>query len=268
MSLLPSPPFVPVEGIHNFRDLGGYPVSTSPSKTIRRNIIFRCAEPSQITPNGIQTLQSLGVATFFDLRSGPEIEKMKARAPVVEIKGIERVFVPVFADEDYSPEQIALRYKDYASSGTGGFTRAYHDILRSAPPSYRRILLHLAEKPHQPCVIHCTAGKDRTGVLAALILELAGVDQDTIAHEYALTELGLKAWRPTVVEHLLQNPALEGNREGALNMVSARAENMLAALEMIREIYGGAEAYVKEKCGLSEEDIARIRQNILHTPSP
>lgn len=222
MSLLPSPPFVPVEGIHNFRDLGGYPVSTFPSKTVRRNIIFRCAEPSQITPDGIQTLHSLGVTTFFDLRSGPEIEKMKARTPVIEIKGIDRVFVPVFADKDYSPEHIALRYKDYASSGPGGFTRAYQDILRSAPPSYRRILLHLAGKPDEPCVIHCTAGKDRTGVLAALILELAGVDKDTIAQEYALTELGLKAWRPIVVEHLLQNPALEGRREGALNMVSAK----------------------------------------------
>ena len=222
MSSLPSPPFVPVEGIHNFRDLGGYPVSSSPSITVRRNIIFRSAEPSQITPNGIQMIQSLGVTTFFDLRSGPEIEKLKARTPVIEIEGIDRVFVPVFADKDYSPEQIALRYKDYASSGTGGVTRAYQDILRSAPPSYRRILLHIAEQPQQPCVIHCTAGKDRTGVLAALILELAGVDKETIAQEYALTELGLEAWRPVVVEHPLQNPALEGRREGALNMVSAR----------------------------------------------
>lgn len=71
-------------------------------------------------------------------------------------------------------------------------------------------------------MIHCTAGKDRTGVLGALILDLTGVDKDTIAQEYALTESGLEAWRPTVVEHLLQNPALEGRREGALNMVSAR----------------------------------------------
>ncbi|MCJ1298463.1 hypothetical protein MMC08_001253 [Hypocenomyce scalaris] len=266
MSGLPSPPFIVVEGIHNFRDLGGHPVSTSPSKAVRRQLIFRCAEPSQITPNGIQTLRSLGVTTFFDLRSGPELEKMKARAPVIDIEGIDRVFVPVFADEDYSPEQIALRYKDYTASGTEGFTRAYQHILRSAPPSYRRILLHLAEKPDQPCVIHCTAGKDRTGVLAALILETAGVDDRTIAQEYALSELGLAAWRPVMVEHLLQEPVLEGSRQGALNMISAKAENMLAVLEMIREVYGGAEAYLKEKCGLGEEDIERIRQNIVYTP--
>lgn len=94
MSALPSPPFVTVEGIHNFRDLGDYPVSTIPSKSVRSNIIFRCAEPSQITPNGIQTLRSLGVTAFFDLRSGPEIEKMKAHSPVVEIEGIDRVLFP------------------------------------------------------------------------------------------------------------------------------------------------------------------------------
>lgn len=222
MSALPSSPFITLVGIHNFRDLGGYPVSTIPCKSVRSNIIFRYIEPAQITRNGMQTLRSLSVTTFFGLRSGPEIEKMKARSPVVEIEGIDHVFVPVFADQDYSPEQITLRDKHYASSGTGGVTRAYQDILRSAPRSYLHVLLHLAEKSEQPCVIYCTAGKDRTGVLGALILELAGVGKDTIAQEYALTELGLEAWRPTGVEHPLQNPALEGRREGALNMVSAR----------------------------------------------
>lgn len=220
-----SPPFVHVEGIHNFRDLGGYPVKSHTEAkplSVRRNLIFRCAEPSKITAVGAQTLRSLGITTLFDLRSGPELEKQKARAPVVHIDGIQREFAPVFADKDYSPESIALRYKDYASAGTEGFTRAYADILDNAPPSYRRVLMHIRDKPKEACVIHCTAGKDRTGVLAALILALVGVDERTIADEYALTDIGLAPFRPVILQHLLDQPALEGNREGAMNMVSAK----------------------------------------------
>ena len=70
--------------------------------------------------------------------------------------------------------------------------------------------------------MHCTAGKDRTGVLAALILSLCGVDDETIAREYALTELGLAPLRSVFLEHLLKESALEGNMDGAVNMVSAK----------------------------------------------
>jgi len=225
MTHVRSPPFVHVEGIHNFRDLGGYVTrfhTDSQPQSVRRNFIFRCAEPSKVTPGGVEKLKSLSITTFFDLRSSPELEKMKARTPVVHIEGIERQFVPVFADKDYSPEQIALRYKDYASNGTGGFTNAYADILGNAAPSYRRILLHIRDKPEEACVIHCTAGKDRTGVLAALILALAGVDDRTIAEEYELTELGLAPWRPVILQYLLNEPALADDKEGAINMVSAK----------------------------------------------
>ena len=226
-----SPPFVQVEGILNFRDLGGYSISSRTDAkllSVRRHLIFRCAEPSKITAAGVQTLRVLGVTTLFDLRSGPELEKQKARAPVVQIDGIRREFAPVFADKDYSPESIALRYKDYASTGTEGFTRAYADILENAPPSYRRVLTHIRDYPEEACVIHCTAGKDRTGVLAALILALAGVDERTIAEEYALTDLGLAPLRPVILQHLLNQPALEGNREGAMNMVSAKLMTCLS----------------------------------------
>ena len=118
----PSPPFVLVEGIHNFRDIGGYPTTlgrttSAPGRSrIRRGQLYRSAEPSQITPAGMAVVRALGITTVFDLRSGPEIESAKDRSPVVEIPHTQRVFVPVFKDQDYSPEHIALRYRDYASS--------------------------------------------------------------------------------------------------------------------------------------------------------
>jgi protein tyrosine/serine phosphatase len=71
-------------------------------------------------------------------------------------------------------------------------------------------------------IIHCTAGKDRTGVICALILSLCGVSDDGVAYEYSLTEQGLAESKETLVAHLLAHPALEKNEKGALNMISAR----------------------------------------------
>jgi protein tyrosine/serine phosphatase len=106
--------------------------------------------------------------------------------------------------------------------GSQGFTSAYGEILESAPTSYRKILLHLANKPPKPLIIHCTAGKDRTGVICALILSICGVLDDIVAYEYSLTEEGLAEFKDTLIAHLLGNPALENNEKGAINMISAK----------------------------------------------
>ncbi len=117
---LPSPPFITVAGIPNFRDLGGYPIASPFNHSIRREVIYRCGEPSQVTKDGISTMQRLGITHIYDLRSNSEIERgqVAGRGGVVEWEGCERVFVPVFTDKDYSPEALAVRFKDYSSSGT------------------------------------------------------------------------------------------------------------------------------------------------------
>lgn len=114
---LPSPPFINVTGIFNFRDLGGYPVGAAENHSFRTGVVYRCGDPSQITKDGIVTLQELGITHIYDLRSNNEIERnlSAGRGGVVEWEGCERVFVPVFKDQDYSPEKLAIRYKDYAS---------------------------------------------------------------------------------------------------------------------------------------------------------
>ena len=116
---LPSPPFITVSGIPNFRDLGGYPTLNPANHTIKRGVIYRCAEPSQVTEAGIRTIQALGITHVYDLRSNNEIERGVAagRGGIVEWEGCKRVFAPVFLDKDYSPENLAVRYKDYAAGG-------------------------------------------------------------------------------------------------------------------------------------------------------
>ncbi|TPX09758.1 uncharacterized protein E0L32_009097 [Thyridium curvatum] len=326
---LPSPPFIHIEGLPNFRDIGGYPITTTTSggpgpakKMVRRGLVYRSSEPSRLTDQGVAKLQQLGVAKVYDLRSEVEVSKAAAAAEAAEAEqqqqqqqqqaadragteqkqfhhagtykvkeweGAERVFVPVFLDEDYSPEAMAVRFKNFAHEGAEGFVRAYTRILdlgaqESHPHQpFRTILSHLAQPPSPPpppppttsssspsaataapppILIHCTAGKDRTGVIIALLLSLAGVPDEAVAHEYSLTDAGLADRKEEFVAGLLRSAALQGDREGASRMVSSRRENMLATLALIREKYGSVEQYVERECGLSADQVAQLRRNL------
>lgn len=117
---LPSPPFIDVPGLRNFRDAGGYPVVTGPTtsssspakpKMVRRGVLFRASEPSRVTDAGVRVLaEDLRIATVYDLRSRVEMDLYAPR----EWPGAERVFCPVFADEDYAPEAVARRFSNFA----------------------------------------------------------------------------------------------------------------------------------------------------------
>lgn len=121
-STLPSPPFVTLEGIPNFRDIGGWPIAGQATKSVRRNRIFRCGEPTKATATDISKVKSLGVSCVFDLRSNPEI-KSRLGSDVAgaggqgaaDWPGVERRFVPVFPDQSYDPVSLAASHKDYMS---------------------------------------------------------------------------------------------------------------------------------------------------------
>ncbi|KAI0153848.1 tyrosine phosphatase [Pestalotiopsis sp. NC0098] len=275
---LPSPPFIFVEGIPNFRDIGGYPIADQPGKVVREGIVFRSSEPSKVTEAGVAKLQALRVTDVYDLRSRQEIDRDArnghGRQPK-EWPGATRIFAPVFLDDDYSPEAIAVRFKNYADKTSEGFVQAYQDILNavSSPQNeaqpYRTILKHLAAPSTDgstlpaPVLLHCSAGKDRTGVICALVLSLCGVDDDVVAHEYSLTDLGLKSRHPEFLRHLMKEPALAGNPLGARRMIGSRKENMIETLKKIRSIWGSVEKCVVELNFLTDEEIKQLRKTFI-----
>ncbi|GLB34077.1 putative tyrosine phosphatase [Lyophyllum shimeji] len=264
--VLSRPPFVTIDGVINVRDLGSYPTDSGLGEITRPRFLFRSAELSSITERGEQQLKALGVTKVFDLRSDTEI--LKYNSPQPQIDGVEITRAPVFQTEDYSPEMMAKRYQLYASGKTEAFMELYSQILDHGGPAFGTILRHLRDNPEVGCLFHCTAGKDRTGIIAAILLKLAGVDNDAIAEDYALTRVGREPAREKILARLSKEPLFASNNEAALNMFTCRHETMRAFLTLLQDKYGGVEAYLKQYVNLSDDDIRQIRQNILVSAAP
>jgi hypothetical protein len=192
-------------------------------------------------------------------------------------EGVERVYAPVFTDESWDPVSMAIRHKEYIKEGPEvcgqlnigpnvassnkiqGMTNAYRTIASEGAKSYGMIVRQLLSNPPpgNGFIIHCTAGKDRTGVLAALLLQLAGVPDEAIVEEYGLTNIGLGKWLDFLVE-LVQKQTGE-SAEASRRMASARPDSMAGFLAWLRT-QGGAEAYFKDKCALTEDDVKKLRE--------
>lgn len=329
---LPNPPFYTIPNINNLRD-ASISLQTTSGSSVRPNILFRSAEVSKLDLAGWKTVHSLGVSHVFDLRSKPEVDKGWAGIvgkdasgdndvrpgwlQAMEQAGVARSWVPVFEESDYSPERLAERYSKYMDEAVTGFVEAYRDILANGGPAFGKILRYLAgiSVPSSSsssssveeggkvvgALVHCTAGKDRTGIFFGLLFDFLGVPRVQIADEYQLTELGLAHIREEVVRRLMQSPGfkkymlasmegtklsvediarslkgedgqdqvqvppevLEKGRQAALRMIGARKESMLKSLEMLDEVFGGAERYLREKCGLSDKELDALKNNLL-----
>lgn len=187
----------------------------------------------------------------------------KYSSPIPTIEGVEIVPTPVFKSEDYSPEKLAKRFELYATGTTEAFMILYSQILEHGGPAFGTILRHVRDKPNSPFIFHCTAGKDRTGIIAAILLKLAGVDNHFISQDYSLTRVGREPDREKVLGRLLKEPLFAANSEAAMRMLTSRYETMRAFFNLLEEKYGGVETYVKTYTELTDEDLKTIRSNLV-----
>lgn len=114
------PSFINIEAVKNLRDIGGYPVSCG---SVRRKLVYRSGCLDALTEEGRWQIEQLGIGKIFDLRSFLEVRRSTREDGQYECwlasaNGPERIMVPVFRDEDFAPEALAVRFKDYASEGT------------------------------------------------------------------------------------------------------------------------------------------------------
>ncbi|KAI0506609.1 tyrosine phosphatase [Xylaria bambusicola] len=264
-------PFISIPGVLNFRDIGGYPIPSRPGKQVRRGLVYRSAEPSEVTDAGLDKIQRLGIAISYDLRSERELARANQDFKLFRdgYTGIKKILAPVFRDEDYSPEAIALRFKTYRASPEG-FAEGYFAVLTAgAHPEngarpYATILEHLTtDTAPQPILIHCQVGKDRTGIICALILSLCGVEDDVVADEYSLSDIGLASLHEQLVANLLLKAEFREDPESARLMVLTRRDNMLLFLKKIKKEHGSVKQCVINLNLLTEEGIEQLRTNMI-----
>jgi hypothetical protein len=111
------PPFVSVPGLSNLRDIGGWPIADTNGNmisTVRKGLVYRGPDPSQVTAAGLAKLKELGITISFDIRSKQQIDRAGGYK---ELEGIRRIWCPVFGEDEYTPEKAAIRYQQYSSDG-------------------------------------------------------------------------------------------------------------------------------------------------------
>lgn len=236
---------IAVDLAFNVRHIGGY---HTPHGRPTSDRLIRAGSLAKVTEAGIVTLRDTGVRTIIDFRSGAEREK--APSPDMTWAGIAVVAAPVF-EEEANPAGLPSAYTGHAD--------LYRMFLDSGRNAYRTLIEAVAEC-EGGVLFHCAAGKDRTGVAAALLLGIAGVHADDIANDYsgsyerllpqmAEWEESMKA-RGLAVDHIT-------------NLLASPAEAMHDTLAHIEETWGGAEGYF-DAIGVPSGVVASARLRVLH----
>lgn len=247
-----SAPMTPVtpallQGASNFRDVGGY--LTASGQRVRRGQVFRSDHLAGLSDSDVARLQALGVSHSLDFRGVAEYT-----VTPYDIPGIERVALTI------EPTVIA-RMQALVAQGIVPTTEetvelmreTYRDFVNRNAGTFGRFLKHLLEQP-TPQVFHCTAGKDRTGFAAALLLSALGVDRSTIEHDYLLTN---QLYR--------RDARLEGQGHPHVMKVlwQVQPEFLQAAYEAVDSQHGGMRDYLHGAIGLTPQELLELQRMLL-----
>ncbi len=245
-----SPPrHLNLSGASNFRDLGGYPARDG--RAVRWRQIFRSNHLGHLTEADIEVLRGLGVRRAFDFRGTEE--------RVAAICGVTDIAVHSLPVE---PTVVAALRARLAAGGALSSTDAlevmrdsYRNYVRQNTPSFRALFAHLVGD-HAPLVIHCTAGKDRTGFACALILHALDVPEDLISEDYLLTNT-----------YYRRDPSASSDLPEDVKQVlaSVEASFLAAAFEAISADYGTLENYFSEGLRLGAAERAELKRRYLES---
>jgi len=238
------------DGCLNVRDLGGHP--TGDGRATRFGAIVRADSVRQLSEGGWAELVAYGVATIVDLRGADEL----ASDPAAELP-VQVVHVPFFVhdDEAWAEVEAAAAAAPTAAAATRDVYLVFLERFRTNVAS---AVAAVAWAPEGTVVVHCAGGKDRTGLLTALLLRLAGVGRATIAADYGLSEERL---RPRT-EAWLAEAETDAERERIRRVSGTPAEAMAGVLEELERRYGSVAAYL-EAGGVTKAELDRIRERLV-----
>lgn len=239
-----------LSGASNFRDLGGY--TGAGGQAVRWRRIFRSDHLAALTPEDLQFLKSIGLARVFDFRGVTEraavpydLQGMAQHSLPIEPTVVQRMKELVEAGHQITPaetvELMQQTYRAFAHDNAARFGELFKHLLES----------------DQPMVFHCTAGKDRTGFAAALILLALDVPREIVMQDYMLTN------------ELYRMPEVATSRapQEVLNVLWRVQEAFMdAAMQVVDADYGGVQTYLTEELGVGERERSRLKELYLVRP--
>ena len=250
LTTLPQARNVALTGVFNFRDLGGY--ETADGRSLRWHTLFRADGLDRLTPDDVEVLRPYGLRTVVDLRMPHELEQ-RGRFPVdaypVTFHHVSVMDITWDRDAALLDERPAADF----------LHDQYGRMLAENGHRYAEALRLLAAPDAVPAVFHCAAGKDRTGLLAMLILGTLGVDHADIVEDYALTSTAMGSFRalaerdPRVAEGLVKIPSM---------FFAADPEAMSRVLSDVEAAHGSVRAFVRT-IGITPAEIASLEDNLL-----
>lgn len=224
---------IPLHGTDNTRDLGGYPVpggSTAWGRTFRSDV------PANLSASDVETLERLGITTHIDLRTAEEVERRPSA--VASREGFRYHHVDLCACMQMMPESEE------------GVAVSYLEMTQQAEPMAR--IFRIIAKAEGGLLFHCAAGKDRTGVVAAILLLLAGAERADLLADYILTAAYM---REPVKKFIETDPDVP------YYILTPRVEYMESFLDRFLEAHGSARAYL-ESIGILADEIKAITQRL------
>ena len=237
-------PNLSVSGTYNFRDVGGYPTLEG---RVRYGRLLRSDGLYRLGDDGKQHVRELGVGTVIDLRDDFEVGVMPDDLDGLEVR---RVHLPLFEGSGASQGEVAV-----------SLSTLYRRIVTQHSEVVARALRELLAMEEAPVLVHCTAGKDRTGVVVALALLAVGVDRSLVVEDYARSEDNLSGeWLENMISIIVEHGGTE-TPELRVLMGGSPGEVLSAVIDELEAEHGSVHRYLLSS-GLTLEELDRL-QNAL-----
>jgi protein-tyrosine phosphatase len=255
---------LPLEGVDNFRDFGDY--QTAAGRRIHPGRLYRSANHAMATDADLDAIADLNLAVLVDLRRAEE----RTRAPNRRPAACAAVVISNDIDEnpdDPDPWMSFLKSSDLTAASFQGYLFDYYRRAAFKPRHvdlFARYFRALGEA-ERPVLIHCAAGKDRTGILAALTHHLVGVHGDDIVEDYLLTndEARFERRTPLVLQNIAETTGRQAEPAVARVAMGVDAAYLDAAFKAIAEAHGSLNGYIEQALGVDAILRGRIEERLL-----
>ena len=252
--------FIEVEGAINLRDFGGY--MTADGRSVNRGMLFRCGLMTDIPVSAYEDFAALNLGVICDLRSQQEVDE----SPTPDAEPFHcRVHIPIWPGSSTQFHETARETRPTPGEFVDFMAQVTREIARDHVEAYKQLASELLNT-ERGFLLHCSAGKDRTGFGAAIILSMLGVDEETVMQDYLISnqasELAVRMKARMLEQMTMNGQPIPVNDEVVAIMSGVQQHYLQGAFAELEEHYGGVRGYL-EAIGISAAEESELKKRLL-----